>query len=173
VNDREDRFQKITALAERLGLALSSGQQTITTAESCTGGGIAEAITRIPGSSAWFQRGWVTYANTAKIEELQVPADLLKQEGAVSESVVRAMAQGARQRAAADWAIAVSGIAGPDGGSPEKPVGTVWVAWANAKSVWAKCYHFAGSREEVRQQTIECSLFELLEKIGVASAPKL
>lgn len=167
------RHDEITTLSAQLGKALLAAQSTVTTAESCTGGGIAEAITRIAGSSAWFQRSWVTYSNLAKTEELQIDEDLFQQGGAVSEGVVRAMAEGARKRANADWAVAVSGIAGPDGGTPEKPVGTVWLAWAGRQGVTAECHHFAGSRDEVRQHTIHQALFGLLGKISLASSQKL
>lgn len=116
--------------ADILVRRLAGQGQTIATAESCTGGLIAESLTRIPGASAVFGYGWVTYANEAKHDLLGVPWDILHEFGAVSEQTVLAMAAGARQRANADFAIAVSGIAGPDGGSAEKPVGTVWIAWA-------------------------------------------
>lgn len=108
---------------------LAGQGRTIATAESCTGGLIAESLTRIPGSSSVFGYGWVTYANEAKHDLLGVPWDILNEFGAVSEQTVCAMASGARLKADADFAVAVSGIAGPDGGSPEKPVGTVWIAW--------------------------------------------
>lgn len=160
----------ITELAARLGTALKSTEASLTTAESCTGGGIAEAVTRIPGSSAWFGQGWVTYSNKAKARELGVATDLLRQDGAVSEEVVRAMATGAAAKADATWAVAVSGVAGPDGGSPEKPVGTVWLAWAGPQGVVAERCLFAGDRDAVRRQTVERALNGLLEQMGVASA---
>lgn len=160
----------ITELAACVGAALKGMDASLTTAESCTGGGIAEAITRIPGSSAWFGQAWVTYSNKAKARELGVQPDLLRQHGAVSEGVVRAMATGAAARAGATWAVAVSGIAGPDGGSPDKPVGTVWLAWAGPQSVFAECCLFSGDRDAVRRQTVERALRGLLEQMGVASA---
>lgn len=159
----------ITGLAARVGVALKAAGASLATAESCTGGGIAEAVTRIPGSSAWFGLGWVTYSNEAKSRELGVAPELLHQQGAVSEAVVRAMAAGARTRADATWAVAVSGIAGPDGGSAGKPVGTVWIAWAGPDGVAAECSRFPGDREAVRRQTVERALAGLLEKMGVAS----
>lgn len=159
----------ITDLAGRAGATLAAAGATLATAESCTGGGIAEAITRIAGSSAWFDRGWVTYSNQAKCAELGVAPELVRAEGAVSEGVVKAMAAGARKRAGTDWAIAVSGVAGPDGGTAEKPVGTVWLAWAGPHGVHTERHLFAGSREAVRQQTIVRALQSLLEQMGVAS----
>jgi nicotinamide-nucleotide amidase len=160
----------ITELATRVGVALTAAGVSLTTAESCTGGGIAEAITRISGSSAWFGQGWVTYSNNAKVRELGVPSGLLLQHGAVSEEVVLAMATGAAARAGATWAVAVSGIAGPDGGSAEKPVGTVWLAWSGPEGTAAECRRFPGDRSAVRQQTIERALTGLLEKMAIASA---
>lgn len=160
----------ITELAARVGAALKAENASLTTAESCTGGGIAEAVTRISGSSAWFGQAWVTYSNKAKARELGVPAEMLRQHGAVSEEVVLAMATAAAAKARATWAIAVSGIAGPDGGSEDKPVGTVWLAWAGPSGVVAECCLFAGDREAVRRQTIEGALTGLLEKMGIASA---
>lgn len=159
----------ITHLAYRLGQALKQVSQTVTAAESCTGGGIAEAITRIAGSSAWFERSWVTYSNKAKQQELKVPAAAFRPDGAVSESVVLAMAAGARAGANAQWAVAVSGIAGPDGGSPDKPVGTVWFAWEGPQGASTECCCFAGDREAVRQQTVIHALSGLLLQMGVAS----
>ncbi len=155
----------ITELAARVGAALKTGQATLATAESCTGGGIAEAVTRIAGSSAWFERGWVTYSNRAKAVELGVSPEVIRSDGAVSEAVVRAMAEGARARAGTDWAVAVSGVAGPDGGSPDKPVGTVWLAWAGAGSVHAARCLFAGDRAAVREQTVVQALAGLLALI--------
>lgn len=158
----------ITDLANLAGAALHAAGATVATAESCTGGGIAEALTRIAGSSVWFERGWVTYSNKAKCMELGVPTELIRAEGAVSEDVVHAMAEGARKRAGTDWAVAVSGVAGPDGGSPEKPVGTVWLAWAGPDGVQTECHHFAGDRTAVRHQTVLRALQSLLEQMGVA-----
>ena len=121
-------------LAAELGDALQLRQWRVATAESCTGGGIAAAITAIPGSSNWFEYGLVTYANAAKQHLLGVDSETLSNEGAVSENVVRQMAAGTLSLTGADIAVAVSGIAGPGGGSAEKPVGTVWFAWAIAKT---------------------------------------
>lgn len=153
----------LTELAYRCGMALQQRGLQVATAESCTGGGIAEAITRIAGSSAWFGQGWVTYSNAAKTAQLGVPRMLLDAHGAVSREVVVAMAEGARQRADADWAVAVSGIAGPDGGSGEKPVGTVWLAWAGRHETHVQCQLFTGDRSQVREQTVVLALEELIK----------
>lgn len=163
----------ITQLADQLGQLLKASSATLATAESCTGGGIAEAVTRIAGSSGWFERGWVTYSNKAKAVELGVEPELLRAGGAVSEAVVCAMADGARARAGVTWAVAVSGVAGPDGGSPDKPVGTVWLAWAGPQGVVAECCLFPGDRTAVRQQTVEMALSGLIRQMGVASNKKL
>lgn len=135
----------------------------VSTAESCTGGGIAEAITRIPGSSAWFEAGYVTYSNTQKTRQLGVPEVLFGQVGAVSQEVVEAMVRGAQAASGARFAVAVSGVAGPDGGSPAKPVGTVWLAWADGNHVISERRHFDGDREAVRRQTVITALDGLLQ----------
>lgn len=139
---------------------------TVTTAESCTGGLLAKMLTDIPGSSAYFHRGWITYSNQAKHELLGVPAELIAQHGAVSEPVVRAMADGARERAGADYALSISGIAGPDGGTPEKPVGTTWVGLAKPNGIAARRFVFPGDREFIRDRAAKMALtllrFELL-----------
>lgn len=164
---------RITQLAEQVGRTLNDAGATLATAESCTGGGIAEAITRIAGSSGWLERGWVTYSNKAKVVELGVSPEVIRENGAVSEAVVRSMAEGARVRAGVTWAVAVSGVAGPDGGSAEKPVGTVWLAWAGPDGVSAEHQLFSGDRADVRRQTVERALSGLMEKMGVASVKKL
>lgn len=151
-------MDSLTALAARLGQGLQAAHAQVSTAESCTGGGIAEAITRIAGSSAWFEAGYVTYSNRQKTAQLGVPAELFERVGAVSQEVVEAMVRGARQHSGARFAVAVSGIAGPDGGSPEKPVGTVWLAWGDADQLYSQRCQFAGDRSEVRRQTVERAL---------------
>jgi len=153
----------ITALSTRLGEHLRRLNAQITTAESCTGGGIAEAITRVPGCSAWFEAGYVTYSNSQKTRQLGVPEPLFSQVGAVSQEVVEAMARGAQVASGARFAVAVSGVAGPDGGSPAKPVGTVWVAWADGEHVISERRHFDGDREAVRRQTVIAALDGLLQ----------
>lgn len=148
----------ITSQAAALGGRLKSLGAQVSTAESCTGGGIAEAITRIAGSSAWFEAGYVTYSNTQKTAQLGVPAELFVQVGAVSREVVEAMVRGAQARSGARYAVAVSGIAGPDGGSAEKPVGTVWLAWVDGTNLYAERCLFVGDREAVRRQTVARAL---------------
>lgn len=153
----------IDAAAARLGNALRQLGMRVTTAESCTGGGIAEAITRINGSSGWFDTAFVTYANHSKSRWVGVAEEDLETYGAVSEVVVRSMAEGALGAAEADFAVAVSGIAGPDGGTPEKPVGTVWFAWAiRDQGVVTRCRRIQGSRRDVRSQTVLYSLQGLI-----------
>ena len=153
----------ITTLAATLGLHLKALELKVTTAESCTGGGIAEAITRIAGSSAWFEAGFVTYSNEQKSAMLAVPEALFAQVGAVSQEVVEAMACGAKARSGAHFAVAVSGIAGPDGGSAQKPVGTVWFGYAAGDRVLSECKCFAGDRAQVREQTVMYALEKLVE----------
>ena len=153
----------ILDLASKVGRALEAKRLVLATAESCTGGGIAEAITRIPGSSAWFEAGYVTYSNAQKTRQLQVPEALFGQVGAVSQEVVEAMVRGARAASGARFAVAVSGVAGPDGGSPAKPVGTVWLAWADGEHVMSERRQFDGDRESVRRQTVIAALEGLLQ----------
>ncbi|SER33875.1 nicotinamide-nucleotide amidase [Pseudomonas sp. NFACC02] len=152
----------ITQLAATLGQCLLDAGAQVSTAESCTGGGIAEAITRIPGSSAWFEAGYVTYSNRQKTQQLNVPEALLGQVGAVSREVVEAMALGAQRHSAAQFSVAVSGVAGPDGGSAEKPVGTVWICWGAAQQLIAQRFQFPGDRDAVRRQTVKAALEGLI-----------
>ena len=154
---------RITALARALGRAAKRRGAILATAESCTGGGVAEAVTRIAGSSAWFDRGFVTYSNEAKQAMLGVRAATLRAHGAVSEAVAREMALGALKKSAATLAVAVTGIAGPGGGTRAKPVGLVWFAWAQAGE--ASAYHdvFAGDREAIRSQSVAVALQGLVE----------
>lgn len=144
-------------------------QWQLATAESCTGGLIAGLCTELSGSSAWFERGFVSYSNAAKTTMLGVPPALISQHGAVSEVVARAMATGARQHSKAQVALAVTGIAGPDGGSADKPVGTVWFAWASPHGLLSQRQVFAGDRASVRQATVLHSLRTL--GTWLASAP--
>ena len=146
-------------LSKQIGQALALRGATVTTAESCTGGWIAKVITDVAGSSAWFERGFVTYSNQAKQQLIGVAPQTLEAHGAVSEQVVREMAAGALQAAQADYAISVSGIAGPDGGSAEKPVGTVWFGFAHhqGQTVAHKAL-FMGDRDAVRRQATEFAL---------------
>ncbi|MGQ5524865.1 CinA family protein [Chitinimonas sp. PSY-7] len=156
----------IVDLAEQLGRNLASRQMRVTAGESCTGGGIANAITEIAGSSGWFDMAFVTYSNEAKSRLLNVPVATLAQFGAVSEEVTRAMAVGAMQSAQADIAVAVSGIAGPSGGTAQKPVGTVCFAWAYRDQVESETRLFAGDRAKVREQTIEHALTGLIQHLN-------
>ncbi len=143
---------------------LKSRGLMLATAESCTGGGVAQAITEISGSSEWFERGFVTYANRAKVEMLGVSEETLRLHGAVSEAVVREMAEGALRHSHAHISLAVSGIAGPTGGTPEKPVGTVFFAWSLRNGeTWARKHLLTGNRAEIRAQSVRIALEGLLE----------
>ena len=144
----------ITALADML----KSRDLRLVTAESCTGGGIATALTDVAGSSQWFECGFVTYSNEAKTRYLDVSPLILEQFGAVSEETVRAMVAGAVNNSLGDVAVAVSGIAGPGGGSADKPVGTVWFAWGNASQQIVQCVRFEGDRQQVRLQAVEVGI---------------
>ena len=157
-------MKEITQLAAELGRRLQVLNAHVTTAESCTGGWIAEAITRIPGSSAWFEAGYVTYSNRQKTQQLNVPAELFDSVGAVSREVVEAMVLGAQAQSLARFAVAVSGVAGPDGGTPNKPVGTVWLAWGVGSEVSTERRHFPGDRDEVRRQTVIAALEGLIRR---------
>ncbi len=159
-------ISNVDKLAALLGEQLLSRQLFIATAESCTGGGIAEAITRVAGSSQWFGFGWVTYANNAKHSQLGVSEQTLKSVGAVSNEVVEQMADGARRRAGADIALAVSGIAGPDGGSAEKPVGSVYLGWSTGEGVSSTLLSLTGDRHSIREQTVIAALEKALELAG-------
>lgn len=154
-------------LSDKVGQRLLADNLMLATAESCTGGWIAQAITMIAGSSQWFDRGFVTYTNQAKQDMLGVSAATLEAYGAVSEQTVMEMVKGALQHSQADVAVAVSGIAGPGGGSPEKPVGLVWHAWAtrNNQPV-TQSEHYLGNRQQVREQTVETALNGILRLLG-------
>lgn len=155
---------QIEQLAEVLGYRLAERGISLTTAESCTGGWIAQAVTAVPGSSAWFDRGFVTYSNRSKQDMLGVDGATLAAHGAVSAPVVAEMVAGALARSTAGIAVAVSGIAGPGGGSEEKPVGTVYLAWALAGGEpRIQRLQFAGDRAEVRRQSVRLALEGLLE----------
>lgn len=158
--------QPTAALVEALAQALTARGWMMATAESCTGGLIAGACTDRAGSSDWFERGFVTYSNAAKTELLGVPADLIATHGAVSEPVARAMAGGARDHAPVQLAVAVTGVAGPGGGSAAKPVGTVWFGWATPQGVDTECVRFDGDRAAVRQATVAHALAGLLQRLG-------
>jgi nicotinamide-nucleotide amidase len=156
----------LAALAAQVGKHLLASRRVLVTAESCTGGWIGKAITDVSGSSAWFAGGAVSYSNALKQEMLGVKAATLARRGAVSEATVREMAEGALVTLGGDIAVAVSGIAGPDGGTADKPVGTVWIAWsvrtANGIETGADRRVFAGDREAVRRQTVHFALARIL-----------
>jgi nicotinamide-nucleotide amidase len=155
----------VNAIVQRLAERLLDLKWMMATAESCTGGMIAAHCTDLAGSSAWFERGFVTYSNEAKTELLGVPASLIAQDGAVSQSVARAMALGACHRSKAHISVAVTGIAGPAGGSAEKPVGTVWLAWCVEGNVQTEMRLFPGDRAQIRQATTQAALEGLLKRL--------
>nr|WP_198005032.1 CinA family protein [Alcanivorax sp. DG881] len=149
------RDEEILAAAQALAGSLAQQRLLLTTAESCTGGGIAETLTGIAGASAWFDRGFVTYSNEAKLSMLGVSQSTLDRFGAVSEATALEMARGAISHSGAHVSVAVTGIAGPDGGTPDKPVGTVWIAWGQKLGyAEARRFQFDGDRNAVRQQAI-------------------
>ena len=158
-------------LAAQVGAALREHGMMLATAESCTGGGVATAVTEIAGSSAWFDRGFVTYADQAKVDMLTVSVGTLSRYGAVSEATVREMVAGALLHSQAHIALAVSGIAGPAGGTPEKPVGTIWFAWGIKGSVCiAKMYLLAGDRGEIRKLAVQVALQGVVDLLGKYTA---
>lgn len=153
----------LLTLAAQLGTALARRGWSIALAESCTGGMAAQYVTAVPGSSAWFERGFVTYSNSAKTELLDVSAETLERHGAVSEETAREMAGGMLAHSHAHLSAAITGIAGPDGGTPGKPVGTVCFAWAGPEgAVFSETNHFTGDRDAVRRQSVETALRGLL-----------
>ena len=152
-------------MLDQLATALLARRQTLATAESCTGGLVGAALTGLPGSSAWYLGGVVAYANELKIRLLGVPAEILAAHGAVSLETARAMAAGARAATGADFAVALTGIAGPAGGTPEKPVGLVYIAVAAPHGTATFKHHFSGSRAEIRQAATEAALRHLLEAV--------
>jgi nicotinamide-nucleotide amidase len=145
-------------LARRLGARLKRANETLATAESCTGGWAAQVVTSVAGSSAWFERGFVTYSNAAKQELLSVRAETLRAHGAVSEETAREMARGALERSQGTIAVSITGVAGPAGGTAEKPVGTVCFAWARGGEVRSETHRFAGDRESIRRQSVILAL---------------
>lgn len=163
-----EQWAKATVLSEALGQKLLAKGWRVTTAESCTGGGLACAITEVAGSSAWFDQGIVSYSNAVKADLLRVPLSTLSQHGAVSAPVVAAMAQGALHSSGSDLALSISGIAGPTGGSAEKPVGTVWFGLQDRHGeFWQKCEHFDGDRSQVRAQAIIWALQAMIDHLDV------
>ena len=156
-------FDAAQALTRQLAARLLANGQMMAAAESCTGGMIAAACTDLAGSSAWFERGFVSYSNEAKTGLLGVPAALIAEHGAVSEPVVRAMAQGALQHSHALVSVAITGVAGPGGGSVDKPVGNVWFGWATPAGVVTQLCHFEGDRHQVRQASVQHALQRLVD----------
>ncbi len=153
---------ELLRLANELGTALVARRWHVGCAESCTGGWIAKVLTDVPGSSAWFGWGFVAYDNQAKVKMLQVAEHLLDEHGAVSEPVVRALAEGVRRASGAQLTVAVSGVAGPAGGSDDQPVGTVWFAWTGPAGTQARVQRFAGDRETIRRDSVAQALRGLL-----------
>ena len=148
-------MERLPKLSAEVGRVLVAQRLKLATVESCTGGWIGQSLTAVAGSSTWYERGFVTYSNASKNELVGVPRELISRSGAVSEPVVRAMARGALSHSPADWALAVTGIAGPDGGSVDKPVGTVWLGWiARTGMERTEQYLFKGDREAVRRQSV-------------------
>lgn len=150
-----------TSLIEQVSRILLERNQTVCTAESCTGGLLAAELTSLAGSSAWFHTGFVSYSNEAKQQLLNVNPSTLRHYGAVSEETVREMALGALIATKSDYALAISGIAGPDGGTEDKPVGTVWFSLATKQRIWAKSCLFQGDRAAVRRQSVQFALLLL------------
>lgn len=163
--------KELEDLSARVGAALLERKLMLACAESCTGGWVSAVVTATSGSSQWFERGFVTYSNAAKQELLGVKADTLRRNGAVSEAVVREMAAGALRRSHAQVALAISGVAGPSGGSPDKPVGTVCFAWVlEGGGPTTETQRFSGDREAVRRQSVVHALRGLLRMLSEASA---
>lgn len=158
----------LNRLAKEVAERIAQRREWLATAESCTGGLISKLLTDVPGSSGWFERGLVVYSNLSKSELLQVPEATLKQEGAVSEACAAAMARGLLRAAPVDWGISVTGIAGPGGGTEDKPVGTVWIGWIR-RGHGPECrrFRFEGKREAVREQATQAALEGLLYRIGL------
>jgi len=162
INMKTIALEKIVT---RVGILLRQHNWYLVTAESCTGGGLAQAMTTIAGSSAWFDRGFVTYSNVAKQELLDVHLETLEKYGAVSEQTVLEMVKGALTHSQAQVGVAISGIAGPTGGTPSKPIGTIWIAYASPKNIYAKCNHFQGDRRHIREQAVMIALQKLLQEL--------
>jgi len=164
---RSDSLYLSTTVAD----ILISKKWLLCVAESCTGGWLAKTCTDIAGSSSWFDRGFVTYSNQSKQDMLDVKPTTLEQFGAVSKQVVIEMAQGALTHSSANMSVAITGIAGPDGGSPEKPVGTVWFAWASKNTdVITELHHFNGDREAIRLQAVETALQGIIKNARDSSS---
>jgi len=160
-------INEIQQLAERVGDRLNTLRFRLATAESCTGGGFSYLLTTVPGSSSWFERGFITYSNTSKIEMLGIDESTINAYGAVSAQTAQKMAEGALKHSEAEVSVAITGIAGPEGGTSQKPVGTIWIAFASVQQKTESfSYHFTGNRDSIREQTIKQALEKLLEYIG-------
>jgi len=165
---------QLFALAEEVGLHLKQNAVMLASAESCTGGLVAKLITDVAGSSAWFDRSFITYTNSAKQQMLDVPAPILNDKGAVSREVVLAMAEATLDRSQASVSVALSGIAGPAGATPGKPVGTVWIAWGRrtgsslSPELDARCFWFDGDRDTVRYLAAQYALHGIIEQLNVS-----
>ena len=167
INDQMVSNDCIYSLSTEVGELLKRQGLRLALAESCTGGWITKCITDVPGSSDWFDRAFITYSNDAKCEMLDIPASLIDHYGAVSEAVVRAMVEGAIRTSSADVAISVSGIAGPGGGSKEKPVGSVWFGWhKTGEDTVARLMKFDGDRDAVRRSAVEHALSGLINLLA-------
>jgi len=154
-----DTEQAVLETVNAIGAKLKAKKEMLATAESCTGGWVGQVITSVPGTSHWYDRGFITYSNAAKREMLGVSTDTLTRFGAVSEQTARAMAEGALQNSQARYALSITGIAGPEGGTPEKPVGHVCFAWAgHDRETLSECVRFDGDRQQVRTQAVHHSL---------------
>lgn len=163
--------RELHELAAAVGAALSARGDTLTTAESCTGGGVGAAVTLVPGSSGWYERGYITYSNDAKTDELGVSGDTLRLHGAVSEPVVLEMVGGALRRSGATLAVAVSGVAGPGGGTTAKPVGMVCIAWGRSDGLRRSAtFRFDGDRDAVRGASVRAALEGVLDMARVPMA---
>lgn len=159
--------ENLQKLATQVGKVLLAREQMLALAESCTGGWIGQAVTAVAGSSAWFERGFITYSNLAKTEMLGVTAEAIRDHGAVSEVVVEQMAAGALMHSQAQWSIAVSGVAGPGGGSAGRPVGSVWIAWCGPDNLpQAQRFCLPGTRQAIRRESVIAGLQGLLTRLG-------
>ena len=155
-------------ITQELARVLIKNHWHLSTAESCTGGMVAASITELAGSSEWFERGYVTYSNQSKSEDIDVSQNLIEQHGAVSDQVARAMALGAKQNSGSDLSLSITGITGPTGGSSEKPIGTVCFAWALANDqIVSETKYFEGNRQQIRQQACDFSLRKLLDLLRI------
>jgi nicotinamide-nucleotide amidase len=159
-------MDNLIQLAKEVGEALEKKNLLLATAESCTGGGVAYALTEISGSSNWFECGFVTYSNASKSELLDIPAALIAQHGAVSEEIAAAMAEGALANSEAHVALSTTGIAGPSGAVPGKPIGTVCFAWSMHGKTYTERLHLSGDRKSIREQTVAHALKGLLQFLG-------